>query len=207
MHFAEFLNANSSARLRILSSPTCVGLRYGLLQHIFRDSFSARRFVTLHGAKTPLRRRSPQLPVFPGSLFGSRFPPGLPSPGRHSPYASSPQSCRRCRNVDRLPIDYGFRPRLRGRLTLGQIAFTLESSGFRRTGISPVFSLLMPAFSLVPRPRTLSGPLRPSAQCSPTDEAYAPSRGFGGVLSPVTLSAHNYSTSELLRTPWRLCCF
>ena len=33
-HFAEFLNNNSSARLRILSSPTCVGLRYG---HLFLD--------------------------------------------------------------------------------------------------------------------------------------------------------------------------
>ena len=30
-HFAEFLNEGSLARLRILSSPTCVGLRYGLL--------------------------------------------------------------------------------------------------------------------------------------------------------------------------------
>ena len=28
-HFAEFLNEGSLARLRILSSPTCVGLRYG----------------------------------------------------------------------------------------------------------------------------------------------------------------------------------
>ena len=30
-HFAEFLNKGSSARLRILSFPTCVGLRYGYL--------------------------------------------------------------------------------------------------------------------------------------------------------------------------------
>jgi len=28
-HFAEFLNEGSPARLRILSSPTCVGLQYG----------------------------------------------------------------------------------------------------------------------------------------------------------------------------------
>lgn len=28
-HFAEFLNQGSLKRLRILSSPTCVGLRYG----------------------------------------------------------------------------------------------------------------------------------------------------------------------------------
>src|SRR5512147_240075 len=30
-HFAEFLNQRSLTRLRILSSPTCVGLRYGHL--------------------------------------------------------------------------------------------------------------------------------------------------------------------------------
>jgi len=28
-HFAEFLNEGSPAHLRILSPPTCVGLRYG----------------------------------------------------------------------------------------------------------------------------------------------------------------------------------
>ena len=31
-HFAEFLNQGSLTRLRILSSPTCVGLRYGHLK-------------------------------------------------------------------------------------------------------------------------------------------------------------------------------
>ena len=30
-HFAEFLNEGSLARLRILTLPTCVGLRYGYL--------------------------------------------------------------------------------------------------------------------------------------------------------------------------------
>ena len=29
MHFAEFLNEGFPAHLRILSPPTCVGLRYG----------------------------------------------------------------------------------------------------------------------------------------------------------------------------------
>ena len=42
-------------------------------------------------------------------------------------------------NVDPLPVGYGLHPRLRGRLTLGQIAFTLETSGFRRRGIPPLF--------------------------------------------------------------------
>ena len=32
-HFAEFLNKGSLVRLRILSSPTCVGLRYGRLTY------------------------------------------------------------------------------------------------------------------------------------------------------------------------------
>ena len=31
-HFAEFLNKGSPVRLRILSSPTCVGFRYGRLR-------------------------------------------------------------------------------------------------------------------------------------------------------------------------------
>ncbi len=31
MHFAEFLNARSLERLRLLILPTCVGLRYGSL--------------------------------------------------------------------------------------------------------------------------------------------------------------------------------
>ena len=32
-HFAEFLNNTSPAGLRILSSSTCVGLRYGYIKH------------------------------------------------------------------------------------------------------------------------------------------------------------------------------
>ena len=82
----------------------------------------------------------------------------IPFTGRVSPYASLLRNVKRCGNIDPLPIGYGSRPRLRGRLTLGQITFTLETSGFRRTGIPPVFPLLMPAFSLAPRPRALAGP-------------------------------------------------
>ncbi len=203
MHFAEFLNVNSSERLRIFSSPTCVGLRYGPLTTILRDYFLARRLVALRASVEAIARSFPQTPDLPRVLNGSLFRPRLPSLGCNSPYASSHRIVRRCGNIDPLPIGYGFRPGLRGRLTLGQITFTLETLGFRWTGISPVFSLLMPAFSLVPCPPTLSDELRPHTQCSPTDilyTTYRTSRGFGGVLSPVTLSAHDYSTSELLRT-------
>ena len=71
-------------------------------------------------------------------------------------------------NINPFPIDYAFQPRLRGRLTLGKITFTLETLGFRRTGISPVFSLLMPAFSLPSRPQRLAPLLLPYTECSPT---------------------------------------
>ena len=83
--------------------------------------------------------------------------PGQPSPGRTSPHASSHRTYKRYGNINPFPIDYAFRPRLRGRLTLGKITFTLESLGFRRTGISPVYSLLMPAFSLPSPPVCLAG--------------------------------------------------
>ena len=66
------------------------------------------------------------------------------------------------------PIDYAFRPRLRDRLTLGQITLTLESLGFRRRGISPLFSLLMPAFSLPSPPAYLPVHLRRFMECSST---------------------------------------
>ena len=41
-HFAEFLNNTSPAGLRILSSSTCVGLRYG---HIYNNSGFSRRLA------------------------------------------------------------------------------------------------------------------------------------------------------------------
>ena len=44
------------------------------------------------------------------------------------------------RSVDLFPIDYAFRPRLRGRLTLGGVTFPRKPIGFRRTGFSPVLA-------------------------------------------------------------------
>ena len=94
--------------------------------------------------------------------------PELPFSGHASLYASFHRYTAGYGNVDPFPIDYGFRPRLRGRLTLGQITFTLETLGFRRTGIPPVFSLLMPASSLPSRPARLPAHLLPYMECSPT---------------------------------------
>ena len=53
-NFAEFLNEGSLARLRILSSPTCVGLRYG---HLY---FSLEAFLgSVGSASSLLKFRSP----------------------------------------------------------------------------------------------------------------------------------------------------
>ena len=47
MNFAEFLNRDSLERLWILTSHTCVGLRYGLLNYSFSCYFSTARSITL----------------------------------------------------------------------------------------------------------------------------------------------------------------
>ncbi len=54
MQFAEFLNANSSERLSIFSSPTCVGLRYGPSVSYLRNYFLARRLHALRFAVASL---------------------------------------------------------------------------------------------------------------------------------------------------------
>ena len=66
-HFAEFLNNASPAGLRILSSSTCVGLRYGYLNNY--SGFSRRLLNTLRYFCS-LRITHPLLEgVFPPSRF------------------------------------------------------------------------------------------------------------------------------------------
>src|SRR5512146_709410 len=48
-HFAEFLNQRSLTRLRILSSPTCVGLRYGHLRSSLEAFLGSMGSTTLRG--------------------------------------------------------------------------------------------------------------------------------------------------------------
>src|SRR5690606_5486666 len=62
----------------------------------------------------------------------------------------------KCWNINQLPIDYAFLPRLRGRLTLRRLTLREESLGFRRAGFSPALSLLMSAFALPIPPADLS---------------------------------------------------
>ena len=60
-------------------------------------------------------------------------------------------------------LDLGLGPTNPGRINLAQ-----ETSGLRRTGFSPVLSLLVPTFSLLLRPALLTVCLQPTAERSPT---------------------------------------
>ena len=66
----------------------------------------------------------------------------------------------------------------------------------------------MPAFSLPSPPGPLAGGPSPVIGMLPyRQHPMVLARGFGIMLSPVTLSAHGCSTSELLRTLLRNGCF
>ena len=118
-HFAEFLNNASSVGLRILSSSTCVGLRYGhnkcysgfsrhrlyLLRYFYFDPHHVLGLYSGFANCTP-----PTLvPVFPFLAQASSMRP-------HS------SDLLRYRNLNLLSIDYVFRPRLRPRLTQSRSA-------------------------------------------------------------------------------------
>ena len=67
----------------------------------------------------------------------------------------------------------------------------------------PPLSLLMPAFALENTPRSVALPLRSRLNAPLPIYALLPAHGcrsFGTTLSPVTLSAQDFLTSELLRT-------
>ena len=108
----------------------------------------------------------------PALIINLILEPELPFSGRDSPNASPLRIYKRYGNINPFPIDYALQPRLRGRLTLGKIALTLETLGFRWTGISPVFALLMPASSLLIPPASLTGHLHRPTECSPTHTCY-----------------------------------
>ena len=97
--YAEFLNNPSPVGLRILSSSTCVGLRYGRLKY---SSY-------LFSLSCPCA----------SLLFFSPFRPGLPTPGSQLHNMSVRLNFRRLRILYRMCIDYAFRPRLSSRLTRG----------------------------------------------------------------------------------------
>ena len=118
-HFAEFLNNASSAGLRILSSSTCVGLRYGYC--INNSSFSWQpahviryyNFAMHHvfGLKSGFANFSP-----------TSLAPVFPVPGYTLLLRPHSSVIQQYRNLNLLSIGYVFRPRLRPRLTQSRSA-------------------------------------------------------------------------------------
>jgi hypothetical protein len=71
--FAEFLNEGSHSRLRIFSSPTCVGLRYGYPLHSLEAFLGSLASATLRGVNpSPWSLRDCDPPDLPG---GSPYRP------------------------------------------------------------------------------------------------------------------------------------
>ena len=116
-HFAEFLNKGSLVRLRILSSPTCVGLRYG---HLCNKPAPFLASVDSHASllifapyqASALARVLHYVPAY-------TLRPALPSTGSCYPSVSMHHSYGWYRNLNLLSIAYDFCPWLRPRLTLG----------------------------------------------------------------------------------------
>ena len=118
-HFAEFLNNASSVGLRILSSSTCVGLRYGYVSRNSGFSWHMAHVLPyllfsphhVFGLKSGFANFSPNslVPVFPFPALTFHM---RPHSSEHTQY----------RNLHLLSIDYVFRPRLRPRLTQSRSA-------------------------------------------------------------------------------------
>ena len=118
-HFAEFLGDASPAGLRILSSSTCVGLRYGPVLndsgfsrqslHVLRYSFSLQVGSFLPPGGFSFLAFRCLLPVSP-------FPAHALLPLPHSSVNTG------CRTLHLLSIGYASRPPLRPRLSRGRSA-------------------------------------------------------------------------------------
>ena len=201
-HFAEFLNNASPAGLRILSSSTCVGFRYGCSKHHSGFSWQpAHRLPYLHFG-----------PLHVFGLHGGfsfRTPitlaPGFPFPAPALFLRPHSSDLLQYRNLNLLSIGYVFRPRLRPRLTQSRSAllwkpwiFGLEDSHFYLATHSGILSSRQ---STAP-----SGTASSRRQCSSTNVS-STFRSFGAVFQPRTFSAQDLSTSELLRTLSMYGCF
>ena len=103
------------------------------------------------------------------------------------------------RNINLLSIAYAFRPRLRSRLTLSRLALLRNPWAFGG-GVS--HSSFVTHASILTSQRSTAGLRRrfKGLGTLPYHSAYAKSVASAPCLSPVTLSAPDHLTSELLRT-------
>ena len=120
-HFAEFLNKSYPVHLRIFSSSTCVGLRYGHLSHLaaFLASVNSPTSLLVFSP-----HRAPALILRTSRSTGLNACPHISiSAVRLSSCVPASYNLRWYRNIYRLCIIYAFRPQLSSRLTLGGRTF------------------------------------------------------------------------------------
>ena len=110
------------------------------------------------------------------------------------------------RNINLLCIDYAFRPRLSSRLTLGGLALPRNPWEFGGEVSHPSFATHACILTRV-QSTTGSPAASPHTRRSATNHQFRRtdnSAASAPDLSPVTLSAQDHSTSELLRTLLRV---
>ena len=125
---------------------------------------------------------------------------------RDSPLATRFQHLSRTRwywNINQLCIDYAFRPRLSSRLTLGGLAFPRNPWAYGG-GVSHPSLATHASILTRPQSTTVSTAASLHDRRSPTTHTKYGSAASALNLSPVTLSAQDHSTSELLRTLSRM---
>lgn len=201
-HFAEFLNNASPVGLRILSSSTCVGLRYGYdmnnsgfswqLAHTFPYLlFGMHHVFRLISGFANLPPTS-LAPVFPFPVVLSFCVPTVLS------YRSTGISTC-CPSATPLGLALGPDLPRADQLYSGNL-------GYSAGRILTFLSLLIPAFSLPYSPQLLPVLLLPVCN-APLPIDLRQFLSFGSVFQPRTFSAQDLSTSELLRTLLMYGCF
>ena len=194
-HFAEFLNNASPAGLRILSSSTCVGLRYGYMMN--NSSFSRhmahmlRYFSSLRVTPSDCRTDLPAL-LLPRlhRAFHSRLMLSTCVPTVLSSCSTGISTC--CPSATHFCLALGPDLPRADQLYPGILGYSAKR-------IPTSFSLLIPAFSLLNTPLLLTVQL-PRVNNAPLPMHLHASLSFGVVFQPRTFSAQDLSTSELLRT-------
>ena len=194
-HFAEFLNNASPVGLRILSSSTCVGLRYGYRMNNSGFSWHMACMLRYFGS---LRVTSSDwqadllaclLPRLHRS-FQSRPMLSTCVPTVLSSRSTGISTC--CPSATPLGLALGPDFPRADQLYSGIL-------GYSAGRILTFLSLLIPAFSLASAPQLLPVLLRRTGN-APLPMYLRTSHGFGVVFQPRTFSAQGLSTSELLRT-------
>ena len=201
-HFAEFLNNASPVGLRILSSSTCVGLRYGY--PVNNSGFSwqpAHTLLYFFSIRITSSDCTPDLPdvLLPRlrRAFRSRLALSACVPTVLSYDSTGISTC--CPSATSLDLALGPDLPRADQLYPGNLRYS--------AGRIPTFlSLLIPAFSLPYSPQLLPVLLLPVCN-APLPICSCRSLSFGGVFQPRTFSAQDLSTSELLRTLSMDGCF